>query len=279
MPDPNQSGNIQDGGNQQNQNASPSAPGQDGNPPEWIPQELKGEKTLHKFKDVANLAKSFLENEKEAGKIRSGKALLLPTEKSSPEEWNNYYKAIGRPDKPEEYELNNDGVSVDENLLKTMLPVFHELGFNKKQAQTLNNKWNEIQKGALEAHERAIESQREKTTGEFKKEWGNDFDVNLKKADAAGVRVFGAEFMAALKASGLHVNPAVIKGLFKLSEVIGEHSFVDSGKQQQNKSTITWEKLLSMKQDPRYWDSGRRDPAYIKEVEAANAEYARGQGA
>jgi hypothetical protein len=205
--------------------------------------------------------------------------VILPTEKSSPEEWNNYYKAIGRPDKPEEYELNNDGVAVDENLLKTMLPVFHELGLNKKQAQTLNSKWNEVQKGALEAAEKAIESQREKTTGEFKKEWGNNFDANLKKADAAGNRVFGAEFMAALKNANLHVNPSVIKGLFKLSEVIGEHSFVDSGKQQVSKSTVTWEKLLSMKQDPRYWDSGRRDPAYIKEVEAANVEYARGQGA
>ena len=240
-----------------------------------LPPELKSAKTLEKFKDVANLAKSYLEAEKNV----SRKGVILPTEKSTPEEWNNYYKTIGRPEKADDYKLVNEGVEVDENLQKAILPMFHEAGLTNKQAQILNDKWNGLQSEQKEQMEKDAEQYRDKSAAEFKKEWGNKFDVNLKKADDAGQRVFGPDFMQALAQTGLANHPAVIKGLFKLSSAIGEHSFTASGRSEGSKSDVTWEKLLSMKQDPKYWDAGRRDPNYVKEVEAANKQYADRQGA
>lgn len=277
MPEETQTQNQQNENTQeqsQEQNENRSAQGQDGSPPGWremLPPELKAEKTFEKFNDVPSLAKSYLE----AQKAISKKGVILPTEKSTPEEWNNYYKSIGRPDAPDGYKLNNEGVTVDENLHKFALSMFHEAGLTNKQADLINSKWNELQKNNAKQNEQMIA----KVTSDFKKEWGNNFDTNLKKADDAGHRVFGKKFMDTLMETGLNNHPEVIKGLYKLSTAIGEHSFVTGNSNRATQTGTTREKLLSMKADPKYWDPSRRDPAFVKEVEAANKEYAESKGA
>lgn len=268
-----QSENTQ--GQNQSQSENHLAQGQDGSPPSWIPEELKTQKTLHKFKEPNAVFKSYVELEKKI----NAKGVILPNEKSTPEEWNSYYKTIGRPDSPDGYKLNNEGVTVDENLQKAAVTMFHEAGLNNKQADILNSKWNALQKELADSQAKQVEQMQQKVTAEFKKEWGNNFDINLKKADDAGHRVFGKGFMDALLATGLNNSPDVIKGLHKLSTVIGEHSFTTGNSNRATQPSITFEKLLSMKSDPRYWDSGRRDPAFVKEVEAANRAYAESKGA
>lgn len=277
MPEENQNQNSQNYSEEeqnQGQNESHTAQDQAGNPPSWretLPPELKAEKTFEKFKDVASLAKSYLKAEKAISK----KDFILPTEKSTPEEWDNFYKAIGRPENPDGYKLNNEGVTIDENLNKFALSMFHEAGLTNKQADLINSKWNEMQKSNAAQNEKI----RAKVTADFKKEWGNNFDTNLKKADDAGHRVFGKSFMDALMATGMNNHPDVIKGLHKLSNIIGEHSFITGNSNRTAQQGVTWEKLLSMKADPKYWDPSRRDPAFVKEVEAANIEYAESKGA
>ena len=282
MPDDqnqNQQSDNTSGEQNQSQNQNPSVPQEgDGNPPSWreaLPADLKSEKTFEKFNDVPSLAKSYLE----AQKAISKKRVIIPSDKATPEEWNNYYRSLGRPDTPEGYTLNNEGITVDENMKKFAISVFHEAGLNNKQAEIINSKWNALQQEQAAAREAQINEVVGKVTAEFKKEWGNNFETNLKKADEIGQRVFGKGFMDALKETGLNNHPEVIRGLHKLSTVVGEHSFTTGNSNKATQPTVTFEKLLSMKSDPRYWDSGRRDPAFVKEVEEANRAYSASKGA
>lgn len=119
MPDDqnqNQQSDNTSGEQNQSQNQNPSVPQEgDGNPPSWreaLPADLKSEKTFEKFNDVPSLAKSYLE----AQKAISKKGVIIPSDKATPEEWNNYYRSLGRPDTPEGYTLNNEGITVDANL-------------------------------------------------------------------------------------------------------------------------------------------------------------------
>lgn len=245
-----------------------------------LPPDLQAEKEFENYKDVASLAKAHLETKRYASKLRNEK-LVIPTEHSTPEERIAFNKAIGVPDNPDGYELPvpelPEGMEFDEEKTNKFKALAHEKGVPKAAFQALYNEYIADQKAQHEAQAKAVSDFREKTTAEFKKAWGKDFDANLSKADQSGQKVFGAEFMKLLRDTGLNNHPTVIKGLFKLSESVGEHSFVSGGENANSAKTVTWEKLVSMKNDPRYWDPSRRDQAYVKEVEAANSTFSEGR--
>lgn len=241
--------------------------------------ELQAEKEFDSIKDVNSLAKNYLETKKYATKLRNERA-TIPNEKSTPEEIAAFRKAIGVPENPEGYELSvpefPEGMEYDEEKTKRFAALAHSKGISKEAFQSLYNEFVNDQKAAYEAQMKAISDMREKTTTELKKEWAGKFEANLQKADQAGHKIFGAEFMKILKDTGLANNGFIIRGLYKAAEKIGEHSFISGGDRQVNANKVTFEKLISMKQDPRYWDPSRRDPAYVQEVDAANKAYAEG---
>ena len=68
---------------------------------EGIPEELRGDPAIQNFKDVTDLTKGFLETKKLMGQ----KGLSRPEDNAGAEEWDAFYKAIGRPDAPEGYGL------------------------------------------------------------------------------------------------------------------------------------------------------------------------------
>ena len=248
---------------------------------ESLPNELKTDKTLDRFNKggVPELAKSWIE----AQKVISKKGIVVPGEKATPEEIDAFHKSLGRPDKPEGYELSKpelpEGMVYDENQTKAFATLAHKEGLTKKQLAALHDGWNEMAKTAHEANMKAVKDFREKTTGEMKKEWGKDFKSNLAQADATIDRVFGPEFKKLLVETGLNDHPGMIKGLFNVSQTIGEHALALKGTDGKGKNEMTREKLISMKMDPRYHEPGKKDPAYIKEVEKANREYAASLGA
>ncbi|MBE3119785.1 MAG: hypothetical protein IMZ61_15485 [Planctomycetes bacterium] len=252
-------------------------------PSEWLPPELKTEKTLEKFKDVSGLAKSYIELEKDASRLRNAKGVIVPGEKATPDEIAAFHKALGRPDTPDGYGLEKpelpEGMTYDEDRTKAFAEVFHKHGANKELVKAVHGVWNDMAKADFENQTKAVKDFTEKTTAEMKKEWGKDFDTNLAAADAAIDRVFGPDFKAMLKQTGLANHPAVIKGMFKASQAIGEHALARGGEGPRGQGTYTMEKLISMKMDPRYSEPGRKDPAYIKDVEAYNQGLAAQMGA
>ncbi|MFH1230565.1 MAG: hypothetical protein V1709_03620 [Planctomycetota bacterium] len=250
---------------------------------ESLPPELKSEKTFEKFKDVSGLAKSYIEAEKTVSRALNAKGIIVPGEKSTPAEWDAYYKALGRPDKPDDYKLEKptlpEGMAYDENKAKAFAQVAHKEGLTTKQLTALHNSWNEMVKTDFEAQIKAGKDFLDQSTVTMKKEWDKDFDSNLAKADAAIERIFGDEFKKVLKDTGLANHPVVIRGMFKAAQAIGEHSLITKGSEAKTTTGYTREKLISMKLDPRYSDPGRKDPAYIKEVEEYNKRYAESLGA
>ena len=249
---------------------------------ESLSPELKALKTFEKFKDVESLAKSYVEAEKTVSRTLNAKGVLVPEHNAPPEKWDAYYKALGRPDKPEDYGLAKpelpEGMTYDEAKTKKFMEVAHKEGLTKKQLNAMHDAWNAMTREEFDVQDKAAKDFLAKATATMKKEWGPDFEPNLAKADAAIDQVFGPEFKKLLKDTGLCNHPDVIKGMFKASQAIGEHA-LKTGKALPKQTNITWEKLVSMKMDPRYCDPGRKDPAYIKEVEQANKEYAESLGA
>src|SRR6185369_12579211 len=70
--------------------------------PEWmagLPDDLKGDATLTRYKSLDDLARGHLETKK----LASSK-LIIPGDGATDEDWGKFYDALGRPESPDKYE-------------------------------------------------------------------------------------------------------------------------------------------------------------------------------
>lgn len=158
-----------------------------GQPGDWIggiaDEGLRGYVQQKGFKDPSALAESYRNFEKLQG-VPQDRLLRLP-EKADDPAWDGIHARLGRPEKPELYELKGD-----EALVKRMGPAMHKAGVTKAGAQMLNAEWdayaNELI--AADTEERKQRDAAELTTLQAK--WGGDYVKNEELARRAG-REFG----------------------------------------------------------------------------------------
>jgi hypothetical protein len=143
-----------------------------------LPDNLKGIKTLEKFKDVSGLAKSYVETEKYfEGAIR------IPGENASKEEVDAYYAKLGRPESIDGYELDPpelpDGMQIDEQFQNAFLTKAHASGLNTTQVKELYDWYNGITKDVHVQNTVQKENSIQKAEIELRSEWGRQYDEKL----------------------------------------------------------------------------------------------------
>lgn len=113
----------------------------------------------------------------------------LPGENATPEQWNDFYTKMGRPETPDAYDFKfGEGAEADDTMVKFGKSLFHSMGLNPTQAQAAADKWNEF---AMEQNAAALEAQKAANDAELdalRSRWGADLDKNK----AAGKRVVEA---------------------------------------------------------------------------------------
>lgn len=117
-----------------------------------LPESYRDKPYLKDINDMDSLLKSFDNSQQLIGKKRE---LNLPTEKSTPEEWDKYYEAIGRPSKAEEYKLNySDDIKdiINSESLENFKKVAHEQGITEKQAQSLLDYETQLYKNLVDQY-------------------------------------------------------------------------------------------------------------------------------
>lgn len=186
-----------------NGSANGGQPGANGAGGEWYAgiadEGLRGYVQTKGFKDVGVLADSYRNLEKLVG-VPQDRLVRLPDKSDAPE-WDDVYSRLGRPDKPEGYELNFDG---DAAFASRMATKMHALGISKSAAQGLNAEWNTYVGELIEADTREKQQKDATDMQALKTEWGNDYAKHEELARRAG-REFGlaeAEFQAISSALG-----------------------------------------------------------------------------
>ncbi|MBN2643001.1 MAG: hypothetical protein JXR78_15220, partial [Victivallales bacterium] len=150
-----------------------------------LPEELRDNPSLSKFKDVNSLAQSYVSTKALVGQ----NTVKLPSETSSPEDWNKFYTTLGRPDSPEGYEIKRNEQIPEEYRnspdVEAFKKTFHELGLSAKQVNGIMSKYDE----QLVASMANIDKQRaesvKQTVQKLRNDWGNDFENNIALADMA----------------------------------------------------------------------------------------------
>lgn len=136
-----------------------------------------------KFGDLAAMVKSTRELE---GRFLSPDKIVLPKEGDAPEVFANFYKAIGRPDAADAYEIPvPEGAELDEGFASKIREAAFQAGvpagMMKPLAEAFNAHIVELQQNA---EAQAAEAKRAGVQ-EMRGEWGDKFTANVANANRA----------------------------------------------------------------------------------------------
>ena len=139
-----------------------------------------------------------------------------------------------KPIIPDKYDFSAlklpEGIALNEDIVKAVEPVFKKYGLTQEAATELVQAHGE----ALAKVETAAEAKREsdfkswmadqqtQNIAAIKKEWGNEFDVNLKTAQRGLARVFGPEGKKLLDETGLGSHPEFLRAFFTVGKMVQE---------------------------------------------------------
>lgn len=128
---------------------------------------------------------------------------------------------------PEKYEFKvPEGVQIDNAFVDVMTPVFKDLGLTQEQVNKLVEPYTkygtELETKREADFQRWMKDSAESNIAAARKEWGNDFDGNLKVAQRGLARIFGAEGKRLLDETGLGNHPEFLKAFFAVGKMIQE---------------------------------------------------------
>jgi len=182
-----------------------------------LSEDLKNDPTLSNFKDVESLAKTVVHQQKLLGS-------KIPLPKTD-EERNELYNKLGRPETADKYEVtipNDMEHFMPKEDISQFKNVAHKIGLNNEQVNALMEFQVNATKNAIDNEGNVLNQEKEKSTETLKKEWGYDYDKNVRAAQRA-LNVYGdAELQQLLNETSAGNNPAVIKFLATIGKEVTE---------------------------------------------------------
>jgi hypothetical protein len=246
-----------------------------GGTPEWmggLSEELRGDATLSRYKDLDSFARGHLETKK----LASGK-LALPAADAGDDVWNGVWDALGRPKEAAGYgDLGFDPLPDDaddaaktarEAALSGYRDAFHQIGVPPRLASALARADME----RIAAAEAAYYGEGEKKLGALRDEMGADYEPQLKAAKSTFLKLFGDDAAPLADELDRKVGSDVlVRGMMKLAKLTGEHGRVDG----QGGDITTGGGDAQKQLDAKYADKGWREKLNNGDV-AVRAEYDR----
>jgi len=198
-----------------------------------LPQDLRGNPEIKgKFKTIGDLAKSHLDlipKAKEADGLKAKLGDSIPKLKSDakPEEREAYFKAIGRPDKPEDYKF--EGENLHEGSVKWAQKTFHQVGLSTDQAKFIGTSFNTFLAEIQKANDEILKTQSIEAAAKLKKELGDKFDASVELARRVWKKYTDSELDAFTAQATIGGNPIALDGRFigfliKMAKLTGEDS-------------------------------------------------------
>jgi len=228
---------------------------------------LRDHPALEKYGTKDEAVKALVHAQRMLGKSPDG-YIRMPGDDESPEEFNAFYTALGRPEGADGYELPDmempEGFTIKEELLGGLRGKAHELGLTPKQVGGLYEWFMPI---ALDAHHgleteagQHKDSEIESLRAIHRGETPHMLDSAMRAAEAIG----GPELLNALDKTRAGNHAAVISAFAKIAPLVLEGGFRGAGRGYGEE--LSREQLREMMKDPRFSDPARLDKEYVKKV-------------
>lgn len=147
-----------------------------------LPEDIRDEPMWETVQDLPNMAKQFVNQRKAIGKNK----IVVPDEKSKPEDWNAFYDALGRPKTADDYKVDIPKELSDvftDDRVKAAKQRAHQLGITDKQfAEYMQG---EITEAARQVEQQAQQRQQERQNAEqaLRQEFGGAYEQRMHVAN------------------------------------------------------------------------------------------------
>jgi hypothetical protein len=228
---------------------------------EAIPEDLRNDPNISKFTELEALAKSYVNATRMIGQDK----VAVPNNNSTDDQWNEVYDKLGRPESPDKYQLDikSEAVPLDEGAIKSFAENAHQLGLNNKQAQGILEFYKNSMEGSLQQNQIDMETAQANAEQELRKEWGGNYEANIKKAGAVAKANMDATILDMQLKDGTRLgdNPAVIKGFANIANLMSEDKLVSTESENVSQGTdyeAEISKIVNDRDGP-YWNKSHPD--------------------
>lgn len=190
-----------------------------------IPKDYQEEKALQNFNTMEDFVKSYLS----AQKLVGANKIAVPNKMATEDDWQQVFRKLGAPSKPEDYKYSFNAEEVNPTQLKAFNETAHRLGLLPQQAERLIKFYNEMSTDAEQAKFQAAEQRQTQVIEELKKEFGANYSKRIDQAKKLASETFSKELLneTILKdGSRLGDNPEVIKAFSMLADKLSEDEII-----------------------------------------------------
>ena len=226
-----------------------------------ISEEFRNDPSIEKFTEIDALAKSYINATKMIGQDK----LVIPTNNSTEDQWNEVYEKLGRPESADKYalDINSEIVSMDEGAVKSFAEQSHKLGLNNKQAQGILEFYKNNMEGTAQQSRIDTETAQTQSEQQLRQEWGRDFEGKVKQAGALAKANINPEVLDMQLQDGTRIgdHPEIIKGFAKIAGMMSEDKILSSENENTDTSKDIESEISAISNDKNgpYWNKNHPD--------------------
>ena len=232
-----------------------------------ISEAYRNDPNIEKFTEIDALAKSYINATKMIGQDK----VVIPTNNSTEEHWDDVYAKLGRPESADKYTLDakSEVVNFDETAIKSFAEQSHKLGLNNKQAQGILEFYKNNMEGTAQQSKIDTETAQAQAEQQLRQEWGRDFEGKVKQAGALAKANINPEVLDMTLQNGTRLgdHPEIIKGFAKIANMMSEDKIVATESENANTSKDIEAEISALSNDKNgpYWN--RNHPDHDKVVQ------------
>lgn len=214
--------------------AQAAAPAAEVKPSSWksyLRSDLKDSPLSKKFEDTPDGLNKFTEGYANLEKLLGHEKVPIPKDEKDVEGWARYSKAMGVPEKPEGYKLEDaklpdsmKDVSLDKN---KFAEVMHA---HKIHPSAVKGIWEAYQKTVSDSYNKVVTDHQNNLTNTvngLKSEWGDSYNVNVELGQEVISKFSDDQEMNDFVTNSLTKSPAGIKFLAKIGKEFSENKVGD----------------------------------------------------
>ena len=232
-----------------------------------ISEAYRNDPNIEKFTEIDALAKSYINATKMIGQDK----VVIPTNNSTEEHWDEVYEKLGRPESADKYTLDakSEVVNFDDTAIKSFAEQSHKLGLNNKQAQGILEFYKNNMEGTAQQSKIDTETAQAQAEQQLRQEWGRDFEGKVKQAGALAKANINPEVLDMTLQNGTRLgdHPEIIKGFAKIAGMMQEDKIVATESENAQSVNNIEEEISSIVNDRNgpYWN--KQHPEHDKMVQ------------
>jgi hypothetical protein len=197
-----------------------------------LPDDLKANETFTPLKTVGDLAKVHLDTTAKVKDLEGklGESIPKLKDNATDEERTAYFKALGRPDKADDYKFEKltppEGAKVDPQMEGWFKSIAHQAGLSATQAAMIHKAYSDAYFAAHTAAEAQKVKDMEMGVENLKKEWGAKFDENVALVNKATSVFMTPEEKKHMDESGKGNDPVLVKMFHRIGLAMADDQFV-----------------------------------------------------